>query len=150
VLIGMRDKDTFCISSQVGCRFGCAFCATGRMGLKRNLSASEILGQVLFLRAEDSGTEGGAGGSAAKGRGAGRGAERTDSPAEAERAFNVVFMGMGEPLDNYDSVVKAIRIMEDPGGSPSADGGSLFPPADFPTAYGTSPRKTSESAWPFR
>jgi 23S rRNA (adenine2503-C2)-methyltransferase len=92
VLIGMRDKDTFCISSQVGCRFGCAFCATGRMGLKRNLSASEILGQVLFLRAEE------------------------DTPADTERAFNIVFMGMGEPLDNYDNVVRAIRIMADPDG----------------------------------
>ncbi|MCX5800234.1 MAG: 23S rRNA (adenine(2503)-C(2))-methyltransferase RlmN [Candidatus Eisenbacteria bacterium] len=89
VLIGMRNKDTFCISSQVGCRFHCAFCVTGRMGLKRDLSASEILGQILFLR----------------------------SVAEsAPHAFNVVFMGMGEPLDNYDGTVKAIRIMEHPDG----------------------------------
>ena len=92
VLIGMRDKDTFCISSQVGCRFRCAFCATGRMGLKRNLSASEILSQVLFLRAAE------------------------DGDAGSERAFNIVFMGMGEPLDNYDNVVRAIRIMGNPDG----------------------------------
>lgn len=92
VLIGMRDKDTFCVSTQVGCRFHCAFCATGRMGLRRNLSSSEILGQILFLRSV------------------------CDSPVEPGRAFNVVFMGMGEPLDNYDNTVKAIRIMEHPDG----------------------------------
>ncbi len=109
VLIGMRDKDTFCISSQVGCRFGCAFCATGRMGLKRNLSASEILGQVLFLRAEENEVAGESG--RRRGDGVAEGGANT-----AERAFNVVFMGMGEPLDNYDNVVRAIRVMENPDG----------------------------------
>ncbi|MBN1504190.1 MAG: 23S rRNA (adenine(2503)-C(2))-methyltransferase RlmN [Candidatus Eisenbacteria bacterium] len=112
VLIGMRDKDTFCISSQVGCRFGCAFCATGRMGLKRNLTASEILGQVLFLRSE--GSSAADNGIASSGIGS-RGVA-TRGIGDNERAFNIVFMGMGEPLDNYDHVVKAIRIMEDPGG----------------------------------
>jgi len=93
VLIGMRDKDTFCVSTQVGCRFHCAFCATGRMGLKRNLSASEILGEILFLRSMSN-----------------------PEPQDSARAFNVVFMGMGEPLDNYENTVKAIRIMEHPDG----------------------------------
>ena len=121
VLIGMRDKDTFCISSQVGCRFGCAFCATGRMGLKRNLSASEILGQVLFLRAEDDEAEGEVGqgrpGQADSAPGGQNSAAKGPSDAAAaERAFNIVFMGMGEPLDNYDNVVRAIRIMEDQNG----------------------------------
>jgi 23S rRNA (adenine2503-C2)-methyltransferase len=113
VLIGMRDKDTFCISSQVGCRFRCAFCATGRMGLRRNLSASEILGQVLFLRAAAAkNTAAGSGGDA----GGERGAVAWGDVARSERAFNIVFMGMGEPLDNYDNVTKAIRIMENPDG----------------------------------
>jgi 23S rRNA (adenine2503-C2)-methyltransferase len=117
VLIGMRDKDTFCVSTQVGCRFHCAFCLTGRMGLKRNLRASEILGQTLFLRSvsgciaspdllrsiSDSAAEPGP-------------LPQPKSPAENARAFNVVFMGMGEPLDNYDNTVKAIRIMEHPDG----------------------------------
>lgn len=92
VLIGMRDKDTFCVSTQVGCRLRCAFCATGKMGLKRNLSASEILGEILFLRSV------------------------SNPEALVGRAFNVVFMGMGEPLDNYENTVKAIRIMEHPDG----------------------------------
>ena len=116
VLIGMRDKDTFCISSQVGCRFGCAFCATGRMGLKRNLSASEILGQVLFLRAEDYADAGRSADGSVRGRGTGAGKGQDNAPAGAERAFNIVFMGMGEPLDNYDNVVKAIRILANPDG----------------------------------
>ena len=117
VLIGMRDKDTFCVSTQVGCRFHCAFCLTGRMGLKRNLRASEILGQTLFLRSvsgcivspellrsiSDSATEP-------------EPLPQPKSPAENARAFNVVFMGMGEPLDNYENTVKAIRIMEHPDG----------------------------------
>ena len=117
VLIGMRDKDTFCVSTQVGCRFHCAFCLTGRMGLKRNLRASEILGQTLFLRSvsgcivspellrsiSDSAAEP-------------EPLPQPKSPAENARAFNVVFMGMGEPLDNYENTVKAIRIMEHPDG----------------------------------
>ena len=128
VLIGMRDKDTFCISSQVGCRFKCTFCATGRMGLKRNLTSSEILGQVLFLRGENEGTRGvgvtgrgegvrGGDETGREGKGGGAGKTWGNSPGTTpERAFNVVFMGMGEPLDNYDNVVRAIRIMEDADG----------------------------------
>jgi 23S rRNA (adenine2503-C2)-methyltransferase len=119
VLIGMRDKDTFCVSTQVGCRFHCAFCVTGRMGLKRNLSASEILGQVLFLRSVSDPV------AQAPHLGQSRGparkpsvynADPPESPDENVRGFNVVFMGMGEPLDNYENTVKAIRIMEHPEG----------------------------------
>jgi len=119
VLIGMRDKDTFCVSTQVGCRFHCAFCVTGRMGLKRNLSASEILGQVLFLRSVSNPV------AQAPHLGQSRrparkpsvyNADPPQSPDETLRAFNVVFMGMGEPLDNYEHTVKAIRIMEHPDG----------------------------------
>jgi 23S rRNA (adenine2503-C2)-methyltransferase len=77
---------TFCLSSQVGCALKCAFCATGLMGLKRNLRAEEIVAQVLAMgehhRWEDD-------------------------------RFNLVFMGMGEPLANYDAVLRAIRILHD-------------------------------------
>ena len=87
VLIPAGGRRTLCLSTQVGCKFACAFCASGAGGFERNLLASEILGQVLFLR------------------------DRLDV-----RLTNFVFMGMGEPLDNYDHVVRAIRIMNSPEG----------------------------------
>jgi 23S rRNA (adenine2503-C2)-methyltransferase len=77
---------TFCISTQVGCAMGCAFCLTGRMGLVRNLTAGEIAGQVRVL----AGTLG-----------------------LTARPFNIVLMGMGEPLHNYDETIKALRILTD-------------------------------------
>lgn len=80
---------TFCISSQVGCRFACTFCQTGKLGLLRSLSAGEIIGQVLRLRSEIE---------------------------ERDRRINVVFMGQGEPLDNRDAVLGAVRAMQDPAG----------------------------------
>ena len=80
---------TFCLSSQVGCALRCPFCATGLMGLERNLQADEIVAQVMvmgaFHRWEDEG-------------------------------FNLVLMGMGEPLANYEAVLEAIRILHDPQG----------------------------------
>jgi 23S rRNA (adenine2503-C2)-methyltransferase len=80
---------TFCISTQVGCAMACAFCLTGKMGLVRHLTAGEIVGQVRVLsRAVDL----------------------------AGRAFNIVFMGMGEPLHNYDATMKAVRILADKAG----------------------------------
>jgi 23S rRNA (adenine2503-C2)-methyltransferase len=86
VFIPHRRGATLCISSQVGCGFGCRFCATGRMGLKRDLGADEIVGQVLFAIGEMGGEE--------------------------ERPFsNVVFMGMGEPLANYENTLKAVTIL---------------------------------------
>jgi len=84
VLIPADRRTTLCLSTQVGCKFGCAFCASGLGGFKRNLRPSEILGQVLFLRDKLS-----------------------------FHLTNFVFMGMGEPLDNCDNVVKAIQIMND-------------------------------------
>jgi 23S rRNA (adenine2503-C2)-methyltransferase len=84
VLMPYENRSTLCISSQVGCKMGCTFCQTGRMGLKRNLSSGEILSQLILAGQ--------------------RGAAIT----------NVVFMGMGEPLDNYDPVVKACKAMIDP------------------------------------
>ena len=77
---------TFCVSTQVGCAMACAFCLTGKMGLVRNLTAGEIVGQVRVLA------------SAVDMRG---------------RAFNIVLMGMGEPLHNYDETMKALRILAD-------------------------------------
>jgi len=84
-------RDTLCISSQVGCPVDCKFCMTALMGLERNLTAGEIVGQVLYV-ARDNGL-------------LGQGAR-----------LNVVMMGMGEPLLNLESVVKATRILVDPRG----------------------------------
>jgi 23S rRNA (adenine2503-C2)-methyltransferase len=84
VLIPSSDRATFCISSQIGCALGCTFCLTGQLGLTRDLSTGEIVSQVLLLRRETS-----------------------------QRRFSVVLMGMGEPLQNYDNVVKAIGILHD-------------------------------------
>jgi len=81
VLIPERDHLTICISSQAGCAMGCRFCLTGKGGFKRNLTPSEIIEQVIFVKR---------------------------SLSEPERLTNIVFMGMGEPLANYDAVVKAL------------------------------------------
>jgi 23S rRNA (adenine2503-C2)-methyltransferase len=82
VLIPSGSRRTLCLSTQVGCKFGCVFCASGRNGFKRNLSSSEILGQILFLR-----------------------------DSLNIQLTNFVLMGMGEPLDNFDNVVRAVRII---------------------------------------
>ena len=95
---------TLCVSSQVGCRMGCTFCETGRMGLLRNLTAGEIVRQRLaaFII---------------------RGADKAyaQHPASRQPYFadgiqNIVFMGMGEPLDNFDNLVQAIRVLSEPAG----------------------------------
>jgi 23S rRNA (adenine2503-C2)-methyltransferase len=85
VVMPQDDRVTVCVSSQVGCAYNCAFCATGGLGLGRNLTSAEIVGQVSRAR-----------------------------QAAAGRVSNVVFMGMGEPLANYAAVVKAARIMNHP------------------------------------
>ncbi len=87
VLIPMQAGGTLCISSQVGCRMGCAFCETGRMGLLRNLTTQEIISQVFVAR-----------------------------HVLGYTIRNIVFMGMGEPFDNYDYVMQAARILMDPKG----------------------------------
>lgn len=84
VVIPDPPRLTLCISSQAGCGMGCAFCATARLGLLRNLSAAEIVGQVLAAKRILRGDE---------------------------RLTNVVFMGMGEPLANYDAVVQAAEML---------------------------------------
>ena len=88
VLMPYENRVTLCISSQVGCKMGCTFCQTGKMGLKRNLSSGEILAQIFLA----------------------------NKALVGRRVTNVVFMGMGEPLDNYEQVVKACRLMVDPYG----------------------------------
>jgi 23S rRNA (adenine2503-C2)-methyltransferase len=87
VLMPDGDRLTLCVSTQVGCGFGCAFCFTGTMGLERNLSAGEIIGQVMVAR---------------------RGL------APGERITHIVYMGMGEPLANYAATVKSLRLLTDP------------------------------------
>lgn len=82
-----EDRKTLCISTQAGCRLACTFCKTGTLGLKRNLSADEIIGQ--FIKVNE------------------------DLP-DNDRITNVVIMGMGEPLDNYQPVVDALRLMVSP------------------------------------
>jgi 23S rRNA (adenine2503-C2)-methyltransferase len=88
VLMHYRDRSTACISSQAGCAYGCVFCATGKMGLERNLSAGEIVAQVITLA-------------------------RTCREAGRELT-NIVYMGMGEPLANYDQVIRSVAILNEP------------------------------------
>ncbi|MEW5703768.1 MAG: 23S rRNA (adenine(2503)-C(2))-methyltransferase RlmN [Pseudomonadota bacterium] len=92
VHIPEEDRGTLCISSQVGCTLNCRFCHTGTQRLVRNLSAGEIVGQMMVARDH---------------------LGEWPSPKEARRVSNVVFMGMGEPLYNYENVAKAIHILSD-------------------------------------
>ena len=86
VFIPDTPSQTFCISTQVGCAMRCAFCLTGKMGIDRNLTAGEIAGQVRVLARE---------------------------LAMLDTRFNIVLMGMGEPLHNYDATMSALRILAD-------------------------------------
>src|SRR5258708_12914609 len=86
VFIPDTPSMTFCISTQVGCAMACAFCLTGKMGLVRTLTAGEIAGQVRVL------------------------AGALDM---RDKRFNIVLMGMGEPLHNYDETMRALRILND-------------------------------------
>lgn len=107
VFIPEDDRGTLCMSSQAGCTVGCPFCSTGYQGFNRNLTAAEIIGQLWWanraLRADASGTRLAADPSAAPARAS------TDTRA----VTNVVMMGMGEPLLNYDPLVTALRLMLD-------------------------------------
>ena len=98
VLMRYPDRVTMCVSSQAGCGMACPFCATGQAGLTRNLSTAEIVAQVVAgaRLLADGHVPGG------------------DGPPKPARVSNVVFMGMGEPLANYASVVAAVRRMTDP------------------------------------
>jgi len=90
VLMAYERRRTACISSQAGCGMGCTFCATGQMGLQRNLTAGEIVAQVLFVARE--------------------------LARKGSALTNVVLMGMGEPLANYDATLAALRRLTDPDG----------------------------------
>ena len=110
VLMRYHGRTTACISSQVGCAMGCVFCATGQMGFTRHLTAAEIVGQVMHvdrtLRA--TATAPAAPALAEPGH---------DSPHHRhERLRNLVLMGMGEPLHNYDAVLRAVDILRDSNG----------------------------------
>ncbi len=83
-------KYTVCVSSQVGCKVGCEFCLTAKGGFVRNLTPAEIVGQVLAIK--------------------------EDNAIPANRRVNIVYMGMGEPLDNLENVAKAIKIFSDENG----------------------------------
>ena len=110
VLMRYPDRVTMCVSSQAGCGMACPFCATGQAGLTRNLSTAEIVAQVvagarLLAAGEVPGV-------ASRG---GQGGTSVSSPrANIARVSNVVFMGMGEPLANYASVVAAVRRLTEP------------------------------------
>jgi len=92
VHIPEEDRGTLCVSSQIGCTLTCRFCHTGTQRLVRNLSAAEILGQIMLAR--DS-------------------LQEWPSPPDGRLISNIVMMGMGEPLYNYDNVAKALRIIMD-------------------------------------
>lgn len=85
VFLPEGERNTICLSSQVGCKFSCSFCASAAFGFIRNLTASEILDQVLFIKIKNPNSH----------------------------ITNLVFMGIGEPLDNYDNVMRSIRILND-------------------------------------
>ena len=87
VLIPMEAGTTICVSSQVGCRMGCAFCETGKMGLIRHLSCKEIVAQIFCARF-----------------------------GLGKQLRNIVFMGMGEPFDNYEAVMRSVLVLTDVGG----------------------------------
>jgi 23S rRNA (adenine2503-C2)-methyltransferase len=89
VFIPEESRSTVCISSQVGCDVGCTFCLTAKMGFRRNLRVGEIVGQILAIQEEG---------------------------YLQRNGFNVVFMGMGEPLYNYKNVLEAVGLMTDLGG----------------------------------
>ncbi len=90
VLMFYPDRTTVCVSCQVGCAVGCAFCATGMMGLTRNLTTGEMISQVV---------------------------EAAREARKLDRSLtNIVMMGMGEPFQNYDAVMKMVRILHDPQG----------------------------------
>jgi 23S rRNA (adenine2503-C2)-methyltransferase len=90
VFIPEEHRNTICISSQIGCALACSFCLTGQLGLTRNLSPGEIVTQVLIAQRDN-----------------------LAASKETRDSFNIVLMGMGEPLHNYDKVMKAVRILHD-------------------------------------
>jgi 23S rRNA (adenine2503-C2)-methyltransferase len=97
VLMYDRDRVTCCVSTQIGCAQGCAFCATGAGGFVRNLTASEIINQIMAIEADISG-------------------KLAAGSHSVKSITNVVLMGMGEPFANYEETMKAVRLMNVPEG----------------------------------
>ena len=89
-VITKSEQYTFCISSQVGCKVGCSFCLTAKGGFVRDLTAGEIVTQISYLK--------------------------KDNNIDQNKSVNIVYMGMGEPLDNFNNVVKSIKIFSDSDG----------------------------------
>ena len=118
VLIRQRGRDTVCVSSQVGCARGCVFCETGRLGLQRNLTAAEIVAQFALV------------------------ARRLAAPPT-----NVVFMGMGEPLDNLDEVLHAIAVLSERKGF-AVPARRVSSPRSASSPRWTSSTRVPRSAWP--
>jgi 23S rRNA (adenine2503-C2)-methyltransferase len=88
--ISQGAKYTFCVSSQVGCKVGCSFCLTAKGGFTRDLSTGEIIAQVKYLKKLNN--------------------------IDEKKSVNIVYMGMGEPLDNYDNLIKSIKIISNEDG----------------------------------
>lgn len=120
VLLKMKDKEfdecgdvkssekfTICVSSQIGCKIGCKFCCTGNNGFVRNLSVGEIVEQIVAIK--------------------------KDNHIAPEKCVNIVYMGMGEPLDNFDNLIKAIKIIS------HLDGLSISPRRQTISTSGISP-----------
>jgi 23S rRNA (adenine2503-C2)-methyltransferase len=111
------DRHTLCVSTQVGCAYGCKFCASGLDGWKRNLAPHEIIEQVLAVERwhqREAGSEKSAGRSADGALVIG--AAASPAPPPVRLINNLVIMGMGEPLANYDNLLKALRILNAPWG----------------------------------
>ncbi len=98
VLMGFKGRATACVSTQVGCAMGCVFCATGQMGFTRHLTAGEIVGQVLFIDRLLQATNPSA------------------NSGQGQRLRNIVLMGMGEPMHNYEATMTAVDILTHPKG----------------------------------
>ncbi len=92
VYIPDKNRGTICVSSQVGCSLACSFCHTGTMKFSRNLSTSEILGQVIYVK---------------------NFLKDWNKNSDKKKITNIVFMGMGEPFLNYDNVIKSINVLTD-------------------------------------
>jgi len=108
VLIPEKNRMTLCVSSQIGCRMACAFCVTGKMGFVRNLTTTEIINQVVAAK------------DLLKNRGLTPsddekidGHEIDNNGHQVQKITNIVFMGMGEPMDNLENVIRAIDILKD-------------------------------------
>ncbi|RAX58045.1 23S rRNA (adenine(2503)-C(2))-methyltransferase RlmN [Helicobacter monodelphidis] len=103
-----EERWTLCVSSQIGCKVGCAFCLTAKSGFVRNLSAGEIVSQVVSVKKANQ--------------------------IPPQKRLNIVFMGMGEPLDNFDEVIKAIQILA------NKDGLSISPKRQTISTSGIAPK----------